>query len=165
MRDGSVLFNAYGCGLYRLAGLDSDPPTIQNVHTVEVPRSSDLGACGIPVLVGDFWVMTVGAARMIVVLDVADPARPREVARLHTEDGFAPHWLATDPYSDRLVVGAENGGEDRMLIAIIDAQTGELTWDETLRERNGLPGIDFRRSSWPHGDTGEAFGHAALFGH
>ncbi len=163
MRDGSVLLNAFGCGFYRITAIDSDVPRVDNVYTIDVPQSSDLGACGIPVIVGDYWIQTVGVASMLVTLDVSDPSAPREVSRLRTEDGFAPHWLAKDPGSDRLIVGAENGGENRMLMVVVDPVTGALGWDEALRAQQGFPGIDFRRASWPHGETGEAFGHAALF--
>jgi len=165
MPDGSVLLNAYGCGFYRVTQIDSDAPRLEHVYTIEVPSSADLGGCGIPVVAGDYWIMTVGAAAMLVTLDISDPSEPREVSRLPTEDGFAPHWLAKDPGSNRLIVGAENeiGGGDRMLMVIFDPLTGELSWDETLRAKQGFPRIDFRRTSWPHGDTGEALAHAALF--
>jgi hypothetical protein len=85
------------------------------------------------------------------------------VARLQADTGFKPHWLAKDPGSDRLIVGAQDGGEDRMLVARVDARTGRLRWDESLRAADGTLGISFRRERWPHGPTGEAFGHAALF--
>jgi hypothetical protein len=85
------------------------------------------------------------------------------VARLHSDSGFRPHWLAKDPGSDRLVVGAQDGGEERMLVAHVDPRTGHLRWDESLRSADGTLGINFRRERWPHGATGEAFGHAALF--
>lgn len=68
---------------------------------------------------GNYWVMPVGQMHALAVLDIADPARPREVFRLATPDTFNPHWLARDPLSNRLV--------------------------------------------WPHGATGRAWGHAALF--
>jgi hypothetical protein len=106
MSDGSVLLNAYGCGFYRVTQIDSDAPRLE--YTIEVPSSADLGGCGIPVVAGDYWMMTVGAAFMLVTLDISDPSQPREVSRLPTEDGFAPHWLAKDPGSNRLIVGAEN---------------------------------------------------------
>ncbi len=163
MTDGSVLLNAFGCGFYRITDIGSDAPRIDNVYTIEVPPDAGLGACGIPVVSGGFWIMTVGEASMLVTLDVSDPARPREVSRLRTGEDFKPHWLAKDPGSNRLIVGAENGGEDRMLMVIVDSLTGELGWDETLLTSQGLPGIDFRRTTWPHGETGEARGHAALF--
>jgi hypothetical protein len=164
MPDGSVLLNAYGCGFYRVTGLEGAAPRIANVHTIDVRAAGDsLAACGIPAVVGRFWIMAVGRLSALVTLDVSDPARPVEVARLAADAGFRPHWLAKDPGSDRLIVGAENGGENRMLLARVDARTGRLRWDESLRAADGSLGISFRRERWPHGATGEAFGHAALF--
>ena len=107
--------------------------------------------------------MDVGRANSVVTLDISDPAHPKEVARLYADSVFRPHWLAKDPGSDRLVVGAENGGEERMLLAHVDLATGRLRWDTSLRGQDGLLGISFKREQWPHGTTGEAFGHAALF--
>ena len=164
MPDGSVLLNAYGCGFYRVTGIETAAPAIANVHTIDVRAAGDsLGACGVPAVVGRFWVMAVGRLSALVVLDVADPARPVEVARLRADGGFRPHWLAKDPGSDRLIVGAENGGENRMLMARVDARTGRVRWDESLRAPDGALGISFRRERWPHGASGEAFGHAAVF--
>ena len=76
MPDGSVLLNAAGCGFYRVTGIDTEPQ-IENVYTIEVPQEVPLGNCGIPVVVGRFWVMTVGAAQMLVTLDISDPGAPR----------------------------------------------------------------------------------------
>lgn len=167
MPDGSVLLNAFGCGLYRVSGLDRAAAQIENVYTFEVPEDAGLGACGIPVHTGRFWVMAVGGGKALVTLDVSDPARPHEIARLETGGDFRPHWLAKDPRSNRLIVGADLGDVEewtRMLVALLDPQTGELSWDERLTARNGrLPGIDFARIDWPHGDVGLAFAHAALF--
>jgi hypothetical protein len=164
MPDGSVLLNAYGCGFYRVTGIETAAPAITNVHTIDARRAPyGFGACGVPAVVGRFWVMPVGGLSALVVLDVSDPTRPREVARLHSDSGFKPHWLAKDPGSDRLVVGAQDGGEDRILVAHVDPRTGRLRWDESLRAADGTLGISLRRDRWPHGATGEAFGHAALF--
>ena len=164
MPDGSVLLNTYGCGFYRVTGVETTAPQIANVHTIDVRATGkSLAACGVPAVVGRFWVMPVGRLSALVTLDVSDPARPVEVARLQTDGVFRPHWLAKDPGSDRLVVGAENGGENRVLLAHIDPRTGQLRWDESLRAADGALGISFQRERWPHGATGEAFGHAALF--
>ncbi|MEO8449603.1 MAG: hypothetical protein ABI647_07430 [Gemmatimonadota bacterium] len=162
MPDGSVLFNAYGCGFYRVSGIEGPTPRIDNVYAIEVPPEQ-MGSCGVPVVVRHFWVMAVGATHVLVVLDIEDPAHPVEVSRLPADTTFRPHWLARDPGSDRLVVGAENGGENRMLMARLDSASGRLSWDSTFRSSDGQLGISFRRASWPHGNTGEAFGHAALF--
>ncbi len=162
MADGTVLLNTYGCGFYQVTGAAGDAPRIRNVYTIEVPPER-LGMCGIPVVVGDYWIMAVGLLNALIALDVSDPTRPREVARLMADTTFRPHWLARDPGSDRVVVGAQDGGEDRILMARVDARTGQLEWDESLRLDNGQLGISLKREEWPHGATGEAFAHAALF--
>ena len=168
MPDGSVLLNAYGCGFYLVTGIESETPKIANVYTIDVPvdqaADGSMAACGVPVVVGKFWVMTVGALSTLVALDVSDPAHPVEVSRLKADSSFRPHWQAADPASDRIIVGAENGGESRMLMARLDATTGKLSWDESFRSPDGQLGVSFVRTVWPHGPTGEAFGHAALFG-
>lgn len=165
MPDGSVLLNTFGCGFYRMTGI-GDRPEIHNVYTIDpgsrVPAGKRAG-CGIPVVAGRFWVMAVGRMNALVTLDVADPEHPREVSRLLADSTFRPHWMAKDPGSNRIVVGAENGGENRMLIALVDPATGALRWDESFRSPDGTLGVSFAREEWPHGATGEAFGHAALF--
>lgn len=158
----SVFMNAYRCGFYHLTGIETANPTLSAVYAIETPPENK-GACGVPVVVGNYWIMAVGRAHSLVTLDISDPAHPKEVARLYADSIFRPHWLAKDPGSDRLVVGAENGGEERMLIAHVDSTTGKLRWDTSLRGADGLLGISFKLEQWPHGKTGEAFGHAALF--
>ncbi len=107
--------------------------------------------------------MAVGRLNALVTLDVSDPEHPREVGRLLADSTFRPHWMAKDPGSDRIVVGAENGGEDRMLMARLDPASGALLWDESFRSADGALGVSFVRERWLHGDTGDAIGHAALF--
>ncbi|MBL0171984.1 MAG: hypothetical protein IPP90_14930 [Gemmatimonadaceae bacterium] len=162
MPDGSILFNAFGCGLYRVTSLELAHPVVSNVFTFAVPPEK-VGSCGIPIVVGRYWLMAVGAIHAVVALDIRDPAHPVEVSRLTADTVFRPHWLAKDPRSDRFLVGAENGGENRMLIAHVDSVSGRLWWDETLKGTDGQRGITFNRPQWPHGATGAAFGHAALF--
>jgi len=162
MPDGSVLLNAYGCGFFRVTGIGGKAAEIRHVYTIDVPPDN-LDSCGVPVIVGPYWVMSVGGANLLVTLDVRNPAAPVEVSRLFADSVFRPHWLAMDPGSNRIIVGAENGGENRMLMARIDVVTGRLSWDDTFRSSDGVRGISFRRDQWPHGQTGEAFGHAALF--
>jgi 56kDa selenium binding protein (SBP56) len=162
MPDGTVLLSTYACGFYHITGAEGDTPEIRSVYTMEMPPKQ-LGECGIPVLAGRFWIMAVGALHSLIALDVSNPTRPREVARLLSDTTFRPHWLARDPGSDRVVVGAQGGGEDRMLVARVNTRTGHLKWDESLRSEDGQLGINLRRENWPHGASGEAFAHAALF--
>ncbi len=154
------------CSTFSRADIASAAPRIENIYTIDVPTSrvpqGRTAACGVPIVIGKFWVMPVGRLNMIVVLDVSTPSRPVEVSRLLADSTFRPHWSARDPGSDRIIVGAENGGESRMLMARLDTMRGKLVWDSTFRSATGELGVSFVRSTWPHGATGEAFGHAAL---
>ena len=163
MPDGSVLLNAYGCGFYRVTELASAAPKITNVYTIEVPVDVRIGGCGVPAIVGRFWIMPVGEAHVVVTLDVSNPARPVEVSRLPAPGNFVPHWLSKDPGANRLILGQEMGHEDRMLMMRIDSRTGALSWDQSIRSPDGSLGINFNRTTWPHGATGPATGHSALF--
>ena len=160
MPDGSVLLSTYGCGFYRVVGFDQPTPTIQNVYMIDPEQRGS--PCGVPVVVGNYWIMPVGFGNMLISFDVRNPARPIEIAVLRSDSTFRPHWLAVDPRSDRLIVGAQDGGEDRMLMARVNSATGHLSWDESFGSA-GVPGLSLKRRSWPHGDSGDAFAHAALF--
>lgn len=160
MADGrTVLLNTFGCGFYRVTGIDHPMPEVHYVSAI-ADRFAD---CGVPVVTDRYWVMPVGKLSRLVSFDISDPEHPVEVSRLEADTTFRPHWLARDPGSDRLIVGGENGGEERMLMARLDPATGRLSWDESLRSPDGSLGISFRREEWPHGRTGAAFAHAALF--
>ena len=167
MPDGSVLLNAYGCGFYRLTGITSDKPVLANVYTIQVPDpdkpDSTRGACGIPLLSTHFWIMAVGRAHAIVTLDISDPSHPREAARFDTAADFNPHWMAKDPASNRVVVGAEFGGEQGLLMLRLDEESGQLRLDDTIVAGSRRGYVDLSGSNWPHGASGPAWGHAALF--
>jgi hypothetical protein len=168
LADGSIFLNSYACGFYRLSNIASDSPVLSNVYTLQVPEPTEpnsiRGACGIPVVIGQYWIMPVGRAHTIVVLDISDPVKPREVSRLDTPGDFNPHWLAKDPRSNRLVVGAELGGEQGMFVLTFDSAIGRLQFDPTIRSPDGRAGyIDLEAQNWPHGSSGPAWGHAALF--
>ncbi len=163
LSDGSVYVSTFSCGLYRVEGVESDAPTAVFVHAFPGGDSSDT-ECFVPVVYADYWIQTVPALPGLIVLDVSDPTRPIEVARLQLDERYPmPHWLAADRTSGRLVVT----GNDRswVLIVNIDEETGQLSVNEGFREEGALhPGINFDRTQWPHGETGTAVVHGALFG-
>ncbi len=168
MADGSVLMNSYGCAFSRLSAIATETPRLDNVYTIRVPDppkpDATRGACSIPTIVGKHWIMPVGRAQTIVVLDISNPAAPREVSRLDTPADFNPHWSAKDPGSDRIVVGAELGGEQGLYMLLFDPRTGRLRFDPSLVSPAGKLGyIDLEGQSWAHGATGPAWAHAALF--
>ena len=164
--DGSVFFDSYGCSFYRLSEIGSEHPRLDTFFALETapPKPQDIrGSCGIPIVFGRYWINPVGQLHTVIVLDISNPAQPREVFRLPTRNSFNPHWLARDPQSTRLVLGAELGGEDGFFILRFDEATGQLSYDPAFRGE-GQPGyISLTTQAWPHGSTGAAWGHAALF--
>jgi hypothetical protein len=166
LSDGSVFFNAYGCAFYRLSEIGTNRPRLENVLTLETPETKPghiRGSCGIPVVYGTHWLMPVGQLHSVVVLDITDPAKPQEVSRLATPQTFNPHWLARDPRSNRLVLGAELGGEEGFYILRFDPKAGRLSFDSALEGEGKAGYLSLKNQPWPHGPSGPAWGHAALF--
>ncbi len=111
-----------------------------------------------------YWVHTVPAEHALISLDITDPDRPREVGRLVLEEGDDPHWISLEPNGERIVITGAGELTGRVLIARLDHETGALSLDATFREPGAeRPGVDLDRESWPHGDTGGAEPHGAVF--
>lgn len=167
LADGSVFFNSYGCTFYRLSEIGSDNPRLDTFFALETPPPPTpgwiRGSCGIPVVFGHYWINPVGQLHAVIVLDIADPASPREVFRLQTPRTFNPHWLSRDPRSNRLVLGAELGGEEGFYILRFDERSGRLSFDSALNGEGQTGYVSLKHQSWPHGGRGPAWGHAALF--
>jgi hypothetical protein len=87
------------------------------------------------------------------------------VSRLVFGENEKPHWISLEPNSERIVVSGGSGAlESRILIVRINTKTGKLSWDETFREAGSKQrGISFDREQWPHGKTGRAIPHGAVF--
>ena len=160
--DGSIYVNTFNCGLYRLSGVEGSQPKADPVHTFPGARTKE--ECSVPVVVGKYWIQTDPSLPGLITLDVSDPAKPVEVSRLVLGERFKKtHWVAADRNADRIVVTGNN--LSWVLIANIDMATGRLTLDEKFKMKGAdQPGIDFDRPNWPHGETGKAFVHGALFG-
>ncbi len=165
LADGSILVSTYGCGFYRLTGAAGGSPRLTHVLTISPGAADDKrGSCGVPSMRGKYWIHPIGKEGRVASFDVSDPRNIREADSIAIAAGFAPHWTALDPRSDRLVVGAEAGMEEAMVILRVDPRTGKLSFDDRLTDSKGRKGfIDFAREDWPHGKTGPAWGHAALF--
>ena len=160
--DRTAIMNTFYCGFYLLTELDTDEPRIERVMVLEHPKYT---WCGVPVVIGHYWLMPVTEAREVVVLDIADPRTPIVVSRLTGDSTFMPHWAARDPGSDRVVLTSHSEEDPRVLLARFDSTTGALTWDETFRDlATGQLGVSFKRADWPHGAGGPAMPHGVLFG-
>ena len=161
LANGDVYVNTFTCGLYRIAGLDTERPTAEPaLHG----RFEEPGWCAVPVVIGNFWIQPSATEHAIVVYDLADAARPREASRLALDSTFrGPHWLAADPAGSRIV--ATSDANAWVLIINVDPATGALRIDERFREEGvGRPGVTFDRATWPHGAGGRALPHGAVFG-
>ena len=163
LSDGTVYVNTFNCGLYRIEGIESTSPKAAFVYSF--PGGTPMGMeCAVPVVYEHYWIQTVPALPGLIVLDVSDPAEPVEVSRLILDKRFPmPHWLAADRKSGRLVVTGD--AASWVLIVDFDVETGALSVDEDFRDDGAIyPGVDFDRMHWPHGETGGAVVHGALFG-
>lgn len=156
----SAFLNTYNCGFYYLSGLDSDAPALERVLALEHPRNI---ACGVPLLIGNWWIMPVANAHEFVVYDVSDPRKPRRASALTTDSTFFPHWMSREEGSNRIVLSAE-GKQPSVRMVRFDSTTGTLAWDERFREKpEGPLGVSFDRAEWPHGKTGAAQPHGTVF--
>jgi hypothetical protein len=153
--DGAVYVQTLSCGLQRVTGLDSAKPAARLVH--QFPGQF----CGVPTIAGHYLVQSVPAIHGFIVLDIADGKKPVEVSRLAISEGYAPHWTGWDPKTHRLVVTPQKSS-GRMYLLKLDDATGALTIDTAFSE-DGTPGFSFARRTWPHGWTGEAIPHGAVF--
>jgi hypothetical protein len=142
--DGSIFVQTLACGLQHISDVGKTP-VAKLVYTF--PGNW----CGVPTIVGHFLVQSVPATHGLIVLDLADGAKPVEVARLQLGDDFKPHWTAWDAKTERLVV---TGSEPRLFLVKLDPKTGALALDQD---------VDFTNRAWPHGWTGAGLPHGVVF--
>jgi hypothetical protein len=158
----TVMVNTFTCGLYRLHGLEGEAPSAEWVHST--PWKQGQNYCAVPVVAGDFWLQPAGGEHAVVSLDVSDPGHPREVSRLTLEPDRLPHWIALEPSGRRLVITGYRALAPWVLVANLDRGTGKLELDTTFRASGAdRPGVYFGRDQWPHGATGPAVPHGAVF--
>jgi hypothetical protein len=157
LADGTVYVSTFACGVYRIDGVSEGAPEAVFVHAF--PGGTAVhDVCAVPVVTGKFYVQTAMDINGLIVLDVSDPARPVEASRIVFDAKFSmPHWVAADRKSDRLVVTGND--QSWALVLKLDPETGAMTIDPSLPD-----GISFERASWPHGQSGPAKVHGALFG-
>ena len=150
--NGAMFANTFYCGLYQVRALEGDTPTASRVFTFPGGDSDD-NLCAVATTVGNYWIQAVAALPGVMVLDLSDPAAPREVARLVVDGArFAkPHWVSANRDGTRLAV---TGMGPWVLMARFDPATGAIALDSTFQE-NGAPGISVKAPNGamlhPHG--------------
>ncbi len=152
--DGSIFVQTLGCGIERITGVKDDQPTSQLVYTF--PGNW----CGVPTIVGHYLIQSVPATYGLIVLDIANGAKPVEVSRLKFSDTYKPHWTGWDVKTQRLVV---TGREPRLFMVKLDQATGALSLDETFHDTDGKVGFNFEGREWPHGWKGSGLPHGVVF--
>jgi hypothetical protein len=158
----TVLVSTFNCGLYLLDGIGgATPPTARLVASF--PRKAGT-SCAVPVVAGKYYLITVPAWSAVVSLDVSDPQRPREVSRLTFGADDVPHWIGIEPNHRRVVITGYRSLRTRVLISRFDEGTGVLTLDEGFRAAGSAePGVRMEGIAWPHGGSGAAVPHGAVF--
>ena len=162
LADGSVYVNTFNCGLFRISGIEGPSPRAD--HVFDFPGAGTKKECGVPVVVGKYWIQTDPSVPGLIVLDTSNPDMPVEVSRLKLDERYKDaHWVAADRSTNRVVITGNS--QSWVLIANIDIKSGKLTLDEKFKMKGSdYAGIEFDRPRWPHGETGKAIVHGALFG-
>jgi hypothetical protein len=162
LKDGkTVLVSTFSCGLYLLEGLEGDAPSGRLVASFPQKTGE---YCAIPVIAGDYYLVTVPAWSAVVSLDISDPSAPREISRVTFGPDDVPHWIAISPDQRRVVVTGYEGLQHRVMIARFDPATGRLALDERFREAGKAePGFRMDDKTWPHGGTAKGIPHGAVF--
>ena len=111
-----------------------------------------------------FRSQTVPHTHSLVSLDVSDPEHPREVSSVTVGDE-EPHWISLDRTGRRIVMNSGGGTPgNRIHVINLDPNTGRLSIDERFRDAGATrAGVSFTAKTWPHGWTGTAFPHGAVF--
>ncbi|MDT8340779.1 MAG: selenium-binding protein SBP56-related protein [Longimicrobiales bacterium] len=153
LTDDSAILNTIPCAFYRVSDLAGDPRVDLLVNWPE-----EFG-CMVPTRVGHLYMIPNMMADQIITLDLSDPEHPVERARLTMEPHRMPHWLQADPGADRVVLTGVGHDGGMVRIYHVDTASGELTLDQRFEAAFSMnPG------RWPHGPSGPAEPHAALFG-
>jgi hypothetical protein len=157
----TVLVSTFRCGLYLLEGLAGDAPSARLVASFPQKAGE---YCAIPVIAGDYYLVTVPAWSAVVSLDISNPVAPREVSRVTLGPEDVPHWIAISPDHRRVVVTGYEGMKHRVMIARFDPATGQLSLDRRFREEGSSePGFRMDDKTWPHGGDAKGIPHGALF--
>ena len=156
--DGSIFVQTLGCGIERITGISTDQPTSRLVY------SFPGNWCGVPAIVGHYLIQSVPAMHGLIVLDIANAAKPVEVSRIKLTDTYSPHWIAWGAKTQRLVVTSSGSPVDhRLFLLKLDQATGAITLDDAFRDTDGKPGFNFADREWPQGWKGTGAPHGVVF--
>lgn len=156
--DGSVMVQTFSCGLQRITDIASEHPRAKLVYTFPG------GGCGVPTIVGHYLLQSVPLIHGIVVLNIADPAKPVEVSRVSLGNDYRPHWTGWDAATNRVIVTPGlSSPSHRVFLLKFDPATGAIAIDRTFHDVDGKPGFAFNNRTWPQGRIEIGSPHGAVF--
>jgi hypothetical protein len=155
--DGAIYVQTLACGLERITGVDKNEPKSQLVYSF--PASF----CGVPTIVGHYLLQSVFYIHTVIVLDIANGAKPVEVSRVKFDDNFYPHWTGWDAKTNRVVVTGGGFGTPGLYMLKFDPSNGAISVDEAFHDSEGKPGFNFSNRAWPHGWQGSGVPHGVVF--
>jgi hypothetical protein len=155
--DGAIYVQTLACGIERITGVDRDEPKSQLVYSF--PSSF----CGVPTIIGHYLVVGVFYLHTVVVLDIADGAKPVEVSRVTLDDNYFPHWTGWDAKTNRVVVTPGRNGDPRLYLLKFNPSNGAISVDQAFHASDGKPGFNFTDRDWPHGWKGSGVPHGVVF--
>jgi len=159
----SVVVGTFKCGLYLVEDVATEP-------TVTFLRSFPWAAvggedtdCNLPVRSGKLWVQTIGTTGSLAVMSLEDPRRPVIVNEFFFGVDARPHWISLEPDGNRIVMTGGGSLRGGVTLLRMDPESGKLSLVERFRSRDHPFGLSFDRDEWPHGGTGPAYAHGAVF--
>ncbi|MGD8395879.1 MAG: selenium-binding protein SBP56-related protein [Candidatus Eiseniibacteriota bacterium] len=160
--DGSAIVNTFNCGLYLLTDIAGDAPQAEFIGSLpRDPGSTE--ECSLPVLFNDYWVQTSDPLHAMGVFDINDPRHPVQVDELRFAGDATPHWLSRERGTNRIVMTGGGADLQGMVVLVeIDPTSGKLAIVEGFGAAGAI-GVDMRRQDWPHGSSGPAIPHGAVF--
>ena len=163
LEDGRTLIvTTFNCGMYVVRGVETDAPDVRHVYTL--PQNVAEGEeCGLPVQSGRFWVQTVENTESLVVFDLSDPDHPVVVDDFRPIDGGRPHWISKEPFGNRIVLTGGGTLTGQVMLLQIDPTTGALSHVDGFGDGSIPAAASMNRATWPHGATGPAIPHGAVF--
>ena len=164
LEDGnSVIVGTFKCGMYLVENIAIEPVVTFLRSFPWAPVGDDDTDCNLPVRIGKFWVQTVGTTGSVVAMSLENPHEPRIVSELSFGVDARPHWISLEPGGNRIVMtggGTLRGG---VVLLRIEPDSGRLSLVESFRHADHPFGLSLDRDEWPHGATGPAYGHGAVF--
>jgi hypothetical protein len=153
----TVLVQTRSCGLHRITGIDTDTPRAEPVYTF------DGGLCGVPLVVGNYWIEAVPAMGGVLVLDVSNSAKPVKVSEVSLGLDQFTHWIAWDDAGSRIILNS-GGSDSRLYMLRFDRTSGRVTLDTEFRNPGSArAGFSMTDVTLPHGFSGTALPHGAVF--